>query len=345
MTEEILGTATFESGYDGSAITRWDGRRSFPERRGPQPQIGEKWEVLKAVPNPKETVYFLTLGKRMSTKQERDDQEMQELLQHPARFIVQIQVEESRKLRIVTHYEVRNILHLPDVEGYQCQSLEPLFEIPANEDGAIWEAEVLDKDCKRSSMKYGVFSSLCSRLLRKICIAEEFHALELACEREMHGGFLKEELEQLCASLEAESGIPFDVRGWGLSNFVRNMVNYLHLTSKEQTLTWMHSHMQAQVAAVKQTPRILLAEQYSGYHSSREPVGLLRYWHTRRFHTEGTSKKDIYAASDVTVEEISAFLRLNGINDNPMPYLSYSEALSDGLDYLYGETHYGGHYE
>lgn len=60
-----MGTVTFEAGRNGGVVSRYWGKVAFPEKYGPQPQAGEEWDVLEASPNPKETVYFLKLGKKI----------------------------------------------------------------------------------------------------------------------------------------------------------------------------------------------------------------------------------------------------------------------------------------
>ncbi len=56
-------------GKDGKSIlTRVDGRVSFPERNGKQPQIGEQWEVEIAGTNPAGTVNFLRLIGKIEPK-------------------------------------------------------------------------------------------------------------------------------------------------------------------------------------------------------------------------------------------------------------------------------------
>jgi hypothetical protein len=58
-------TVIFEEGRNGGVMTRFEGKVSFPEKNGPQPQAGEEWEVLNVSSNPKGTVNFLKLGKKI----------------------------------------------------------------------------------------------------------------------------------------------------------------------------------------------------------------------------------------------------------------------------------------
>lgn len=65
----------FEAGRDGNPVTRIMGKIAFPERRGPQPAVGEEWEVIVSGTNPARTVVFLKLVRRISTAAERRAQE------------------------------------------------------------------------------------------------------------------------------------------------------------------------------------------------------------------------------------------------------------------------------
>lgn len=60
-------TVIFQSGRNGDIMTRWEGKVAFPDRRGEQPAIGDEYEVVSAKINARGTVYFLTLGKIIST--------------------------------------------------------------------------------------------------------------------------------------------------------------------------------------------------------------------------------------------------------------------------------------
>ena len=53
----------FESGRNNSVMAKVDGVISFPERRGPQPQAGEVWEVEVAGQNATGRVNFLRMVK------------------------------------------------------------------------------------------------------------------------------------------------------------------------------------------------------------------------------------------------------------------------------------------
>lgn len=65
-----------ESEYNGRrgvrAAQKIDGRYSFPDRNGPQPQDGDIWEVEICGQNPNGTVWFLRCLKRVSTQAERE---------------------------------------------------------------------------------------------------------------------------------------------------------------------------------------------------------------------------------------------------------------------------------
>lgn len=56
---------TFEGGRDGSPMTRVNGKIAFPERGGKLPKVGETWEVELAGTNPRGTVHFLRLIRRV----------------------------------------------------------------------------------------------------------------------------------------------------------------------------------------------------------------------------------------------------------------------------------------
>lgn len=55
----------FVEGRNNSILARIDGRVAFPERRGPQPQAGEVWEVKITGQNSRETVNFLRLERKV----------------------------------------------------------------------------------------------------------------------------------------------------------------------------------------------------------------------------------------------------------------------------------------
>jgi hypothetical protein len=55
----------FDRSREGGPITRIEGRASFPERKGRQPEVGEEWEVEIAGGNAAGTVNFLRLMKKV----------------------------------------------------------------------------------------------------------------------------------------------------------------------------------------------------------------------------------------------------------------------------------------
>lgn len=58
-------TVVFEEGRNGGVMCRFEGKVSFPEKNGPQPKADEEWEVVNVSSNPKGTVNFLKLGKKI----------------------------------------------------------------------------------------------------------------------------------------------------------------------------------------------------------------------------------------------------------------------------------------
>jgi len=66
----VLGVTTFVKGEQGSLMCYWEGRVSFPDRSGVQPEVGKYYEVVNVASNPKQTVFFLKLGEK------RDDLKM-----------------------------------------------------------------------------------------------------------------------------------------------------------------------------------------------------------------------------------------------------------------------------
>lgn len=66
----------FRRGKRGDVVAFLDsGKVAFPERRGPQPVVGDQWEVSVAGENPAGTVAFLKLHRRISTAAEREEAE------------------------------------------------------------------------------------------------------------------------------------------------------------------------------------------------------------------------------------------------------------------------------
>lgn len=70
-----METVIFEPARNGGVMARYDWKIGFPEKRGPQPQPWEEWEVLGATLNPKGTVYFLKLGKKIDVEARAREEE------------------------------------------------------------------------------------------------------------------------------------------------------------------------------------------------------------------------------------------------------------------------------
>lgn len=68
-------SAVFESARTGVCVRRYSvngsTRIAFADKRGVQPEFGDEYEVLNVASNPSGNVWFLTLGKRLSTFKER----------------------------------------------------------------------------------------------------------------------------------------------------------------------------------------------------------------------------------------------------------------------------------
>jgi hypothetical protein len=65
MAQNKNHRVSFQAGRDGSAMTRVNGKVAFPDRRGPQPQVGETWDVEPCGSNPAGTVIFLRLVRKV----------------------------------------------------------------------------------------------------------------------------------------------------------------------------------------------------------------------------------------------------------------------------------------
>lgn len=87
----------FSPAKKGGVCTRYEGRVAFPSRDGVQPEDGDEYEVLNAVSNKAGNVYFLTLGKRISTEAEREAE--------AERAQQQRVVEEQRRKRLGAFYK------------------------------------------------------------------------------------------------------------------------------------------------------------------------------------------------------------------------------------------------
>lgn len=76
MTTPTTFIVEFRRGKRGDVVAFLDsGKVAFPERRGPQPEVGDQWEVTVAGENPAGTVAFLRLHRRISTAAEREEAE------------------------------------------------------------------------------------------------------------------------------------------------------------------------------------------------------------------------------------------------------------------------------
>lgn len=72
-----METVVFEPARNGGVMAQYNWKIGFPEKRGPQPQAWEEWEVIGATLNPKGTVYFLKLGKKIDVEaREREEERL-----------------------------------------------------------------------------------------------------------------------------------------------------------------------------------------------------------------------------------------------------------------------------